>query len=192
LLTFIRLLFSTRPALVAENLFLRKRLSLFQERNAKSRRTTRTFRLAMVTLARFFDWHAALVIVKPETFIKWHRTAFRMFWRWKSRKPGWPPLPKNIRELIREMGQDNPTWGEERIANELLIKLGIQVSPRTVRKYLKTTRPRGITDSQRWSTFVRNHAKAIELVKTAARDRCEKARRTLDALRIKRRAQDQK
>jgi putative transposase len=161
LLTIIGLLFSTRPALVAENLFLRKQLSLFQERKAKPRRTTPTFRFAMVTLARFFDWRNALVIVKPDTFIKWHRTAFRLFWRWKSRKLGRPPLPKNVRELIREMGRDNPTWGEERIADELSVKLGIRVSPRTVRKYLKGSRPRGTTDGQRWSTFVRNHAKSI-------------------------------
>jgi putative transposase len=72
-----------------------------------------------------------------------------------------PPLPKNLRALIREMDRDNPTWGEERIANELLLKLGIRVSPRTVRKYLDMDRPRGRSTSQGWSTFVRNHAKVI-------------------------------
>ena len=101
-----------------------------------------------------------LVIVKPETFIKWHRTAFRAFWRWKSRQRGRPPLPKNLRELIREMDRANPTWGEERIANELKLKLGIQVSPRTVRKHLDSNRPLR-SSGQRWSTFVRNHAKAM-------------------------------
>ena len=115
----------------------------------------------MVALARFFDWRCALVVVKPETFIKWHRTAFRILWRWRSRRRGRPPLPTNLRELIRAMDRDNPTWGEERIANELLLKLGIQVSPRTVRKYLDMDRPRGRGTSQRWSTFVRNHAKVI-------------------------------
>jgi len=115
----------------------------------------------MIALARFFDWRDALVIVKPETFIKWHRTAFRTFWRWKSRKKGRPALPKNLRELIRQMDRENPTWGEERIANELSLKLGITVSPRTVRKYLDSSRPRGTTGDQRWSTFVRNHARAV-------------------------------
>jgi len=114
----------------------------------------------MIALARFFDWRDALIIVKPETFIKWHRTAFRMFWRWKSRKHGRPPLPKNLRELIRQMDRENPTWGEERIAAELLLKLGIRVSPRTIRKHLNSFRPRG-NSNQRWSTFVRNHAIAI-------------------------------
>jgi hypothetical protein len=68
---------------------------------------------------------------QAETFVGWHRTAFKMFWRWKSRKRGRPALPKNIRELVREMAQENPTWGEERIASELSLKLGIRVSPRT-------------------------------------------------------------
>jgi hypothetical protein len=85
---------------------------------------------------------------------------FRLFWRWKSR-PGRPRIPVELRELIRRMARDNPRWGEERIANELLLKLGIQISPRTVRKYMPKRpdgQPRG---DQRWSTFIRNHAKAI-------------------------------
>jgi transposase InsO family protein len=161
LLALIRLFLSRRVAPIAENLFLRKQLALFQERKAKPRRTTPTFRLAMVVLARFFDWRSALVIVKPETIVKWHRTAFRMFWSWKSRKTGRPPLPRNLKELIREMARDNPTWGEERIADELNLKLGILVSPRTVRKYLRAERPGGGKSDQRWTTFVRNHAKSI-------------------------------
>ena len=137
MLTFIRLFFSSHVALVAENLFLRKQLALFQERKAKPRRTTASFRLAMVALAKFFDWRDPLAIVKPETFVGWHRTAFKMFWRWKSCKPGRPSLPKNLRELVCQMARENPTWGEERIANELSLKVGIRVSPRTVGKYLE-------------------------------------------------------
>lgn len=160
MLTFIRLFVTSRVALIAENLFLRKQLALFQERKAKPRRTTASFRLAMVTLAKFFDWYDALMIVKPETFIRWHRTAFKIFWRWRSRKRGRPALPTNIKELIRQMARENPTWGQERIADELSLKLGIRVSPRTVGKYLKRDEPRG-SSGQRWSTFVRNHAKVI-------------------------------
>src|SRR5512143_1398124 len=111
---------------------------MFQERKAKPRRTTASFRLAMMALAKFFDGRDALVIVKPETFVGWHRTAFRLFWRWRSRKLGRPALPKNIRELIKKMARDNPTWGEQRVADELSLKLGIRVSPRTVSKYLKS------------------------------------------------------
>ena len=108
----------------------------------------------MLALARFFDWREALVVVKPETFLRWHRSAYRMFWRGKSRKADRPLLPKNLRELIREMARDNSTWGEQRIADELRVKLGIRVSPRNVRKYVDADRPRG-NSGQRWSTFVR-------------------------------------
>ncbi len=116
----------------------------------------------MIALARFFEWREALVIVKPETFIRWHRTAFRAFWHWKSRRPGRPSLPLNLRELIREMAAANPSWGEGRIADELSLKLGALVSPRTVGKYLRLLGPPGSkTSNQRWATFVRNHAKGI-------------------------------
>jgi putative transposase len=151
----------SRAALVAENLFLRKQLALFQERKARPRRARTGTRAWMVLLARLFDWRDALIVVKPETFVKWHRTAFRIFWTWKSRKRGRPPLPQNLRDLVREMGRDNPAWGEERIGDELKLKLGIKVSPRTIRKYLEEERPRGGSTDQRWATFVRNHAKFI-------------------------------
>jgi putative transposase len=161
LFTFIRLFLSSYAAVTAENLFLRKQIALFQERKVRPRRSTAATRAFMVLLSRFFDWREALVIVKPETFLKWHRTAFRRFWGWKSRKVGRPRLPKNLRKLIREMAHDNPTWGEERIANELRLKLGIRVSPRTVSKYLARKRPGGGGTDQRWATFVRNQAKGI-------------------------------
>ena len=75
--------------------------------------------------------------VKPDTLIRWRRKGFRPFWRWTSKAMGTPRLPKDLRQLIREMAADNPIWGEERIANELKLKLGIRVSPRTVGKYLR-------------------------------------------------------
>ena len=162
LLTALLLLLQTRAALIAENLFLRKQLAMFQERNARPRRAQPAERLALLALARFFNWREVLSIVKVETFIGWHRTAFRAFWRWQSRRPGRPSLPKNLRELIGDMAAANPTWGEERIADELSLKLGIRVSPRTVGKYLDKLRPRGRRASnQRWATFVRNHARGI-------------------------------
>jgi putative transposase len=161
LVTLLRCLLASRGALVAENLFLRKQLALFKERNARPRRITTAARVTLLGLARFFDWRSALVIVKPETFIKWHRIAFRIFWRWKSGKTGRPTLPKNLKELICEMARDNPTWGEERIADELSVKLGLHVSSRTVGKYLERNQPGGGSRDQRWATFVRNHAKAI-------------------------------
>ena len=75
--------------------------------------------------------------------------------------PGRPRIPLELRQLIRRIARENPVWGEERIANELLLKLGLRVSPRTVRKYIPK-RPPGCTRcDQRGSTFLRNHAKAV-------------------------------
>jgi putative transposase len=98
--------------------------------------------------------------VRPETLIRWHRAGWKLFWRLKSR-PGRPPIPVELQVLIRQIADENPSWGEERIANELLLKLGIRVSPRTVNKYLTRCprgRPRG---DLRWSTFLRLHAQGI-------------------------------
>jgi len=106
------------------------------------------------------NWRPALVLVQPATLVHWHRQGFRLFWRWKSR-PGRPQIPVELRHLIREMALDNVSWGEERIANELLLKLGIRVSPRTVRKYMPKRPHDGPRGDQRWRTFVRNHASAI-------------------------------
>ena len=92
-------------------------------------------RLTLVWLSRWFDWRNALVIVRPKTFIGWHRKVFQLFWRWKCQS-GRPRIPLDLQRLIRQMAYDNPSWGEERIANELLLKLGLRVSPRTIRKYL--------------------------------------------------------
>jgi putative transposase len=155
------LLFRSRSALVAENIFLRRQLAFYKERNALHRRPTSSAKLLLVLLGRFFDWREALVIVKPATLIRWHRAGFRLWWRWKSRKAGRPRLPRDLRALIRRMASENPSWGEERIADELCLKLGLLVDPRTIRKYVKQgRRPRAPSD-QRWATFVRNHAKAM-------------------------------
>jgi putative transposase len=116
----------------------------------------------MATLSRMFGWRDAFWNVKPDTLIGWHRKGFRLFWRWKSRPKGRPRLPKDLRQLIREMAAANATSGEERIANELKLKLGIRVSPRTVGKYLRTGGPVRTPDpKQRWLTFVHNHAQVI-------------------------------
>ena len=152
----------SRSALAAQNLFLRKQLALFQERKVKPRRADDSTRWMMATLSRMFHWRDALVNVKPDTLLRWHRKGFRLFWRWKSKPTGRPRLIKDLRDLIWKMATENPSWGEERIANELKLKLGIRVSPRTVGKYVHSGGPRREPDpKQRWLTFVRNHAKAI-------------------------------
>jgi transposase InsO family protein len=138
-------------------------LALYQERQVTPRRATNTTRIALAWLSRWFDWGQALVMVQPSTLLHWHQQGFRLFWQWKSRA-GRPSIPTDLQVLIRRMAQENPTWGQERIANELLLKLGLRVSPRTVRKYMPQRRDPGRgkrVSSQRWATFVRNHAQAI-------------------------------
>lgn len=153
-----------RTALAAENLFLRKQLALYRERQVKPRRASDSLRLTLVLLARCFAWREALTIVQPATLLRWHRNAFRLVWRWRSR-PGRPRLPTELQQLIAAMARDNPTWGEERIAAELLLKLGLRVSPRTVRRYMGRASDGGgrpsQTSGQCWATFLRNHVQAL-------------------------------
>jgi hypothetical protein len=130
---------STR-SVAAENLVLRRQLALFRERGIKPRRIDASTRMSLGWLSRLCDWRSCLIVVPPQTVIRWHRAGWRLFWRYRSR-PGRPPIPLELRQLIRRMASENPLWGEERIANELLVKLGIRVSPRTVRKYMPKRPP---------------------------------------------------
>jgi transposase InsO family protein len=160
LVGLIALSVRSRRSLEAENLFLRRELALFKERGIRPRRVDAATRLSLALLSRLFYWRDALVVTRPETMIRWNRARWSVFWPWKAR-PGRPPIPVNLRQLIRRMAVESPLWGEERIANELLLKLGLRVSPRTVRKYMPkrpTGHPRG---DQRWATVLRNHAEAI-------------------------------
>ena len=156
------LVLSLRPrrSIEAENLFLRRELALYIERGVKPTRVNAATRASLAFLSRLFDWRDALVVVRPETMIRWHRAGWCLLWRYKSR-PGRPPISVELRQLIRRMATENPLWGEERIANELLLKLGLRVSPRTVRKYMPKRPPGRPRGDQRWATFLRNHATAI-------------------------------
>jgi putative transposase len=150
-------LFRPRTALEAELLALRHQLLVLHRPRRRRRVQLRaTDRLLWVTLARVWShWRDALILVKPETVIGWHRRGFRCYWRWKSRaRPcGRPTLSSELIELIKTMHQANPTWGAPRIHGELL-KLGIELAQSTVSKYLpRLQRP----PSQGWRTFLRNH-----------------------------------
>src|SRR5437016_10059183 len=133
-LLFFRLLFRSRTALSAEVLFLRKQLAFYQERQVQPRRLNDSARFSLILWSRLCNWKEALVIVKPETLIGWQRKSFQLFWKGKS-QAGRPRIPENIRKLIVQMAQKNPTWGQARVSAELSVKLGIYVSPRTVRAY---------------------------------------------------------
>ena len=156
----VLLLLRSSLAVRAENLVLRKQLAQYLERRVKPRRVDSVARISLALLTRWFDWRNAIVIVRPQTIIRWHRAGWRLFWRLKC-KMGRPLIPAELRTLIRKMASENCGWGEERIANELLIKLGIRVSPRTVGKYMSARPPGQPRGDQRWATFLSNHARAI-------------------------------
>jgi hypothetical protein len=104
------------------------------------------------------SWRTALVIVKPETVIAWHRQGLRLWWTWKSRRrTGRPGFPADVRALIRTMSQANPLWGAPRIHGELR-KLGIDISQASVGKYMMR---RATPPSQTWRTFLANHVQQI-------------------------------
>ena len=106
---FIRLSLHPRSALAAENLFLRKQLALCLERKVKPSRAKAASKLTLVLLSKLFPWPEGLTIVKPDTFFRWHRKGFRLFWRWKSKPRGRPRVPAQLRQLILEMANENPT-----------------------------------------------------------------------------------
>jgi hypothetical protein len=148
---FLRALLVPRAALVAENLALRQQLAVLQV-SAKRPRLRKRDRIFWVWLSRLWaNWRSRLMIVKPETVIRWHREGFGLYWRWKSRtKSGRPKTDAEIRKLIRQMARQNPLWGAPRIQSELAL-LGHDVAESTVAKYMGRT---GKPPSQTWRTFL--------------------------------------
>ena len=160
----------SRRWIEAENLLLRHQVNILRRPPSRRLRLSNADRLAFVWLYRLCPSVVdAVAIIKPETLIRWHRRGFKAFWRWKSRsRGGRPAIPREIRDVIREMSRANGLWGAPRIHGELL-KLGIEVAQSTVAKYLikRPQRP-----GQSWATFLRNHADSIaaaDLFKVSAR-----------------------
>jgi len=144
--------------LALQNLALRQQLAILR-RKTKRPKLTKTDRVFWVALCGLWpDWQSALILVKPETVIRWHRKGFRLYWTRKSRnRGGRPPIDSQIRTLIRRMARENPTWGAPRIHGELL-KLGFEVSEATVSRYMPRRRK---PPSHSWRTFLRNHTKDL-------------------------------
>ena len=156
---FVRGLLANRARLAAENLALRQQLAVFKHAQPRPhiRRRDRVF---WVWLARLWaGWRSALVLVQPDTVVRWHRQGFRLYWRWKAQAApvGRPRVEREIRDLIRRMARENPLWGAPRTAAELHF-LGYRVADSTVAKYL----PRGRKPpSPNWRTFLANHVGQI-------------------------------
>jgi hypothetical protein len=154
-----------RADLLLKNAALRQQLDVLC-RQAKGPRLRRADRVFWIWLSRRWPrWKSALVIVKPETVLHWHREGYRRYWRWKSKgKPGRPRIPRRHIEFIRRISSQNPSWGEDRIALEMKLKLGIEHSTSTIRRYMVDGGP---PSRSTWKRFLASHAKeilAIDLV----------------------------
>src|SRR5438105_7256672 len=159
---FVADLFKSRWRLEAENLFLRHQLSVALRRAPPRLRLRGSDRALLVWMTRLWPrLLGAAQVVQPEMILRWHRSGFKAFWRWKSRKrAGRPKIDRSLRDLIQRMSKENPQWGASRIHGELLM-LGFEVAQSTVSKY----KVRGGTPpSQSWKTFLRNHAQAIAAI----------------------------
>jgi putative transposase len=159
--SFLRL-FRSRRRLLLENLVLRQQLATLKRRHRRARLDL-VDKLFWVAVRRFWSgWKQALIVVTPETVVRWHRAGFRVYWRLISRvrkPPGRRPTPKEVRKLIFRMVAENPTWGAPRIHGELLM-LGYDISERTVSRWMKRA-PRDPEPAKRWLVFLRNHREAI-------------------------------
>ncbi|MBN1611298.1 MAG: helix-turn-helix domain-containing protein, partial [Polyangiaceae bacterium] len=152
LIWLLRATLVSRGSLALENLALRQQLATYT-RTQKRPRLMPGDRAFWVALSRVWQgWRSPLAFVKPATVIDWHRRGFRRYWRWRSRKPGRPRIADDHIALIRRISSEQPGWGEDRIADELAIKLGVRHSTSTIRRYMVRRRePRG---GQTWRTFV--------------------------------------
>jgi transposase InsO family protein len=172
---FVADMFKSRYRLEAENLFLRHQLTIALRRAPARLRLRGRDRDLLISMTRIWpSLIGAAQVVQPETILRWHRTGFKIFWRWKSRnRAGRPQIDRGLRDLIRRMSRENALWGASRIHGELLM-LGFQVAQSTVSKYMV----RGQNPpSQTWETFLQNHAEAI-----AAIDMCVVPTLTFDLL----------
>jgi putative transposase len=155
-------LFRRRQSLLLENLALRQQLVMLKRRHPRPSLGLLDKLFWVIARRVWSGWKQALLVVTPETVVRWHRAGFRMYWRLISRvqrQVGRKQTPKEIRELIFQMVAENPTWGAPRIHGELRM-LGFELSERTVSRWMKRA-PRDPDRAKRWLAFLRNHREAI-------------------------------
>ncbi|MBT3487208.1 MAG: transposase [Desulfobacula sp.] len=151
----IILIYKLNFRLIIENLALRQQLAIMKQsvRRPKIRKRDRLF---WIILSRLWNgWKNVLIVVQPETVIRWHRKGFKLYWKSKSQKAGRPPIEIKVQRIVKKMIKENPLWGAPTLHGEL-IKLGIVISERTVSNMIKRYRV-GNPPSQTWRTFLKNH-----------------------------------
>ena len=155
-------LFRPHRSLLLENLALRQQLVVLKRRHPRPRLSTFDKLFWVFTQRVWSGWKQSLIIVTPETVVRWHRAGFRLYWRFISkvrRRVGRKQTPQEVRDLIFRMVAENPTWGAPRIHGELLM-LGFDLSERTISRWMKRA-PRGPEPAKRWLAFLRNHRETI-------------------------------
>jgi hypothetical protein len=160
LIAAARVFFQSRTDIAVEVLALRQQVAVLKRKRPRPplRPLDRLFWTALRII--WSRWRDALVIVKPETVVGWHRAGFRLYWRFRSRpRGGRPRIAPEVRTLIRRLAQENTDWGAPRIHGELQ-KLGFVLSERTVARYLSRTQRRGDA-GKKWLAFLHNHREAI-------------------------------
>lgn len=160
MLAVVRVFLKSRSDTALEILALRQQVAVLKRKRPRPVMNSWD-RVFWTTLRRLWSrWSDVVVIVKPETVVRWHRAGFRLYWRWRSRRQGGrPKVSDEIRGLIRRLAEENRDWGAPKIHGELL-KLGFVVSERTVARYLRRVR-RGGDPSKRWLAFLQNHREVI-------------------------------
>lgn len=159
---WILISFGSRKDLILENIALRQQLLALRSKRPRRRLSTMQ-KLFLVVLIRLWSgWQKPLILVTPRTVVEWHRSGFRLYWKWLSRARrigGRTPVGKEVRDIIFRMAAENPTWGAPRIHGELL-KLGFHLSETTVSRWLRRV-PRSPDVGRSWLTFLRNHREAL-------------------------------
>jgi putative transposase len=161
LFTWLTSFLRSRHDLGLEIVALRQQLVVLKRRTKRAH-LRRSDRLFWVMLRRVWaKWPNPLLIVKPDTVVRWHRKGFRLYWRFRSRseRVGRPVIARDVRASIHTMASENPTWGAPRVHGELL-KLGFEISERTVSRYLSRLQPSDRA-AQLWRTFLKNHREVI-------------------------------
>jgi transposase InsO family protein len=168
IIQIIKVVFMSNAAKNIEIIALRSQIALLTEqlenKKIKKSKSHRAFRELWVLISKFHsNWKQLSAIFKPDTVIRWHKTAFKIYWRKKSKKVGRPPIEKDIIKLIKKIHKENPLMSPKKI-HEMLLSMGVvnPPAPNTMTKYIpELKKPPSEKQVQSWKTFLNNHSKEI-------------------------------